>query len=58
MVLPGNQYRDHDDSAIVITRKMLNHPGASLSEKQIAFGMPTDMQLSVQPDYYGYRGMG
>ena len=35
----------------MITRKMLNHPEASLSEY-------TDMQLSVQPDYYGYRGMG
>ena len=42
-----------------ITRKMLNHPGASLSEQQIAFEMPTDMQLFVQADYYGcYMGMG
>ena len=48
----------HHTLSYYITRKMLNHPGASLSEKQLAFGMPTDMQLSVQPDYYGYRGMG
>ena len=41
------------------TRKMLNHPGASLSKKQIAFGnAQTDMHwLSVQSDYYGYTGM-
>ena len=44
----------------IITSKMPNHSGASLSEQQIGFGMPTqpDMHLFVQPDYYGYKGMG
>ena len=43
-----------------LSAKLINHPGMSLSEQQITFGMPghIDMQLFVQPDYYGYTGMG
>ena len=38
---------------------MLNHPGASLSKEQIALGITqTCSCYFVQPDYYGYTGIG